>query len=178
MPYLTKVAGVSGGFYRAHQVVKSMFPGEQHLLFQDNMGHLSILSDAPRQGEPFDPSVEVRSEAVVEYPLAGTTVAFVFRCNPTRKDRKTGKRMALDDGGAQAWVERKLAAAGGEVLAMSMVHEGMMTDSKQEGQGLFFASYVASGVMTVKDGDTLATAVHDGIGPGKSMGWGFLNVFR
>lgn len=178
MPYITKLAGVSGGFYRAHKIVKSMFPGEQHTLFQDNMGHLTILSEAPRQTEPFDPEVEIRSEGPVEYPKAGEIVPFVFRCNPTKRDKKSRKRVALDDIGAKAWVERKLAASGVEVLAMSMAHEGMMSDVKGEDQKIFFASYIVSGVFTVKDSDVLSSAVSKGIGPGKAMGWGFLNVFR
>lgn len=114
---------------------------------------------------------------------SGTLLRFRLRANPTRRvhahhsqDPLAGKRVNLrTDEQRQAWLERKVADAGCQLVGCTMRDE-----QTQRGTGggmqLSHGAVVFDGALHVIDPGLLRTAIRRGIGAGKAFGFGLLSV--
>jgi CRISPR system Cascade subunit CasE len=132
---------------------------------------------------------------------SGDTLRFRLRANPTRKvdtksgpngERRNGRRVKLKTEAEQvAWLTRKAAEGGFEVLtvhssanaaAMDVIDEGQAQGWRPgvEGQHrrLVFGAVLFDGHLRIGDPVRFRQTLEYGLGPGKAYGFGLLSVAR
>lgn len=150
------------------------------------------------QGQPPNPACKPVGERYARLRL-GMILAFRLRANPTRKIdtkskagvRRHGRRVEARNEGAQlAWLQRKAAQAGFEVLSIQARPDVQAVQARPESKvtgfrsqpdaparhRLTFASVVFDGVLRIADADRFRFALEHGVGPGKSYGFGLLSL--
>jgi CRISPR system Cascade subunit CasE len=110
---------------------------------------------------------------------AGQALAFRLRANPTLK--RNGDRLGLfKQEDQEAWLQRKLAAAGARLLRVQMRPEGMSQGFAHDdaGKTLHMKLFAVrmDGVLQVLEPLPLAAAMEAGIGSGKGFGFGLLSL--
>jgi CRISPR-associated protein Cas6/Cse3/CasE subtype I-E len=168
--YITKLPGIDGDSYRKHQVIRQMFPGDQRVLFQKNDEGILVLSDLSSVTEGLD-SKELDTSSYKN----GGQYAFSLRLNPVKRDIKTRKRVALDPDQVKGWVTKQLSSVGID-SNFQYIREGVQRSDRQ-GKAISLVSILVFGVLTIKDDLLFYKALRGGIGHGKGLGFGFLNVF-
>jgi CRISPR system Cascade subunit CasE len=159
-----------------------------------------LLSLGPEQANPAWKRVDGTYASLV----AGTTLAFRLRANPTRKidtrsgldgQRRNGRRVELRQEAEQlAWLARKSEQAGFRLVAVRAdsqvpdVRTGVETKlvgrrpssaaSKGGDRRLTFGSVLFDGELCITDAERFRQALAAGIGPGKAFGFGLLSVAR
>lgn len=133
----------------------------------------------------------------------GERLRFRLRANPTKKvdtksgpsgERRNGRRVKLTTEAEQvAWLRRKAAEGGFEVLSVHMSTEGFEADVGvvDEGQTrgwrrtpagrprvLTFGAVLFDGHLRILASDAFARTVERGVGSGKAYGFGLLSVGR
>ena len=121
--------------------------------------------------------------AVKRYTLSlrlGQNLAFRLLANPTVK--RAGKRLGLlREEDQRAWLARKLAAAGAELLSCRAVSLGLQRSERNPAKDREVQTHLAvlfDGALYVRDGERLAAAVAEGIGAAKGYGFGLLSLAR
>lgn len=120
---------------------------------------------------------------------AGQVLRFRLRFNPTvkkqRDDKQAGHkgyRVALfKEDKQQAWLTRKLEAAGAQLVQCTLAREGKdmgwrPATGGASAQKLTLLAVRADGVLCVVDPARLAAAVQAGLGSAKGFGFGLLSL--
>lgn len=175
--------------YRVHQRLQMAYEGDLRLLFRIEEG-----SDGPQilvqsHKEPdwtaafSDFPVLLRPPEHKAFALRlahGQVLAFRLWANPTVK--REGKRLGLLREEEQtAWLGRKGAAGGFQVLAARTSRQGMVygtANRRGESGPLRFYGVQFDGLLRVTDPRQLAETVSRGIGSGKGLGFGLLSLAR
>lgn len=112
--------------------------------------------------------------------VPGQILRFRLRANPVVK--RLEKRHALRGWEEKiAWLERKLAAAGAEVLQAVITEERRVQaekPGKEHNRPIIFYAVLYEGFLRVTDPPRLETALAQGIGPAKGLGMGLLSLAR
>lgn len=141
------------------------------------------LLAGPAQCKPFEP----RASAGQRYRFRLLANA-VYRA--TAKSRHSsgepvrpewiGKRIGVgsDAGSLRAWLERRAAAAGFSVSALTLAQGGWvyMNKSSRAGGGQRLRSIRYEGLLQITDAQKFCAALTCGIGPGKAFGFGLLSI--
>ena len=111
--------------------------------------------------------------------LPGQTLAFRLRANPTVK--RQGKRYGLfKEDEQQAWMRRKSAEAGCELLSLQVGSDSRLKGWQPQEDGsvrrLEFYAVTFEGNLRVLCPDDLLAAIQSGIGSGKGLGFGLLSL--
>ena len=168
--YLTKI-NMDGDDYKVHQAIRDIFPGGQRVLFQRSDVNALVLS----KERPVKDGLEVKEVDLSSLAIVGEQYIFTLRLNPAKRDIKTKKRVALSEQETRTWVEDKLKGTG-VVSKFKYSREGSRRSMKGD-MKISLASVLCYGVLTVKDPDLFRQAIEQGIGHGKGLGFGFLNIF-
>lgn len=169
--YTTKINSAIGDDYKQHQVIRQIFPGDQKILFQQSDCGILITSIT----KPIDETLKIKEIDLSSIAVTGEQFTFSLRLNPTRRDRKKRKRVALEDPQIRPWIEKQLKEIGVDAQ-FQFIKEGMRRSIKQ-GDTISFFSVMCIGVLTVKDSGRFQKALENGIGHGKGFGFGLLNIF-
>lgn len=164
--YLTKLSPISGDDYKKHQMIKDIFPGDQKVLFQVNDMGITVISEVA-----VTDSVEIDLSS---YTL-GSKHPFTLRLNPVTRDIRTKKRIAMDVPLVKGWIRGRLKSAGVEA-DFQYIREGTRRSVKQ-GKVISFCSILCFGVLTIIDVKLFQEALLSGVGHGKGIGFGLINVF-
>lgn len=120
--------------------------------------------------------------------LQGLTYHFRLRANPVKtiKDEqgrlnargeiKTCRVPLLGEEECMKWLARKLVPAA-QLQSARMVKEPVLLFQKKGVDGKI-QTVCFEGVLVVNDAEALASLIHSGIGPAKSMGCGLLSLAR
>lgn len=168
--YLTKI-NLDGDDYKMHQAIRDIFPGGQRVLFQRSDMDALVLS----KEQPIKEGLEVKEIDLSSLAVVGEQHIFTLRLNPAKRDIKTRKRVTLSEQETRTWIEEKLKGAGVN-SKFKYAREGTRRSMKG-GMKISLASVLCYGVLTVRDADLFRQAVEQGIGHGKGLGFGFLNIF-
>lgn len=167
--YLTHISIVQGDDYNQHQHVKSIFPGDQRVLFQQQDSEILVLSECKPLGDYETKEVDLSSFEV------GKEYVFSLRLNPVKRDIKTHKRVAIDPDQVKAWIKKQLTDKGMRVN-FQYVREGVRRSLKK-GTTISHTSVLCFGTVTVTELELFKSALTLGIGHGKGFGFGLLNIF-
>lgn len=194
-PRLRQTRRLMASPYDLHQAIARAFPnasdgGSGRVLFRldedRRSGGLSLLVQSekvpdwkraellsaclaePVKCKAFDPAIR-----------QGQVLYFRLRANPTVK--RDGKRLGLLRQEEQlAWLERKAEEDGFSVVSCTIIPEGLRKDSKGDGNSgkrpLTLLSVRFEGVLRVEQPSALLSAIREGIGAGKGLGFGLLSV--
>jgi CRISPR system Cascade subunit CasE len=179
----------AANFYRVHQRLKMACEGDARVLFRVEeaptgmriivqshlppnwnaaFGEFAVLS-GPAECKSFEPRLE-----------AGQACRFRLLANPTVK--RDGKRQGLlhvED--QQAWLVRKLAAAGMQLVQVTAMPQGLQYSSKGSQPGTGAQTHLAvlfEGLLRVGDPLQARAALEQGIGAAKGYGFGLLSLAR
>ncbi|MCE1190383.1 MAG: type I-E CRISPR-associated protein Cas6/Cse3/CasE [Ignavibacteria bacterium] len=105
---------------------------------------------------------------------------FRLRANPTKRDKNSGKRIAIyGEDALQNWLNRKACQAGFEILRVEIIKEREYTSHiSSEGQlhtGKH-ASCLFQGILRVTEQQAFNKAVEQGLGSAKGFGFGLLSL--
>jgi CRISPR system Cascade subunit CasE len=123
-----------------------------------------------------EPPLHKRIDKAVGGIKDGRTFLFRLRSNPTKQipsGKKNPKRVGLFKEDEQiAWLNRKAADGGFEVLSLKMAKEGCFRTR----DGKTFESALFDGVLRVEDSERFLKIMEAGIGTGKAYGFGLLSL--
>jgi CRISPR system Cascade subunit CasE len=201
-PRSRQVRGETSNPYEMHRTVMRAFPAElpedERVLFRLDTnrrnGRLTLLVQSV--GEPdwswlaepdawgyLQPTDEPNPGVKSFQPdfSAGQRLIFRLRANPSVK--RNGKRLGLvREEDQRAWLARKAAQGGFEVLAAELREEGLtggtIHRSAKESHRLRLLAVHCEGVLQVVDPGQFLDTLQTGIGSGKGLGFGLLSVAR
>lgn len=119
--------------------------------------------------------------------LAGQTLAFRLRANPTKRLGKSAgekhhQRIGIyDEDGQTRWLKRKLSQAGASLQGVQIVPQGKSAGWRKNGRDestrkLTLQATLFDGLLQVTDPAALQAALQTGIGSGKGFGFGLLSL--
>lgn len=175
MNYLTRIYGIVGDDYQAHQKLKNIFDQDE-ILFQRGKFETVVLSI--KEPEINYPSLVTKHISTfldeIDY---GSEFLFTARLNPvvTKQVNEKGKRYPVEKSRLREWIKNKLEVAG---VSAEFIYstEGPRISMKKEHK-ITLSSVFVTGMCQVKDIDRFKTALTKGIGHSKGLGFGMLNVF-
>lgn len=155
--------------YAVHQRLMSATDGRR-ALFQRR----GIATDVLTEFELPNSRVVTR---VISDLKHGKSALFTARLNPvvTKFIEGKNRRVALGGQDIEAWVKKTLAKHGIEGI-FDIRGEGPRISQKQETKITLFSTFV-SGILTVSDEKAFTNAVRNGVGHGKGLGFGMINIF-
>jgi CRISPR-associated protein Cas6/Cse3/CasE subtype I-E len=157
--------------YAVHQRIMSLTEGRK-ALFQRKGTSIDILT-----AEPLEGSRDISSQ--LANLTAGQSLLFTIRLNPVVSQKlekgQRGKRRPVPAADLKPWVARTLEKNGARAT-FSILSEGPRF-SRKGASTITLSSITVSGVLKILDADALRTAISTGIGHGKAMGFGMLNIF-
>jgi len=173
--------------YRVHQRLKMAFDGDPRLLFriEDEREGTQIIvqaTRAPKWDAAFADFL-VLSGPPEHKPFApclseGRVYRFRLLANPTVK--RNGRRLGLlREEDQRAWLARKLADAGGELVGCVASTHGLRRSEKNPHKDASVQTHLAvlfDGALRVKDAGRLCRALETGIGAAKGYGFGLLSL--
>jgi CRISPR-associated protein Cas6/Cse3/CasE, subtype I-E/ECOLI len=169
--YLTRLPNAPEDDYQVHQKIRKMFPGNQKILFQRCDEGIFILSEK-KPG-----TVISVKEIDISIYANGGQFPFSLRLNPAKRDKKTGKRVAIDPLEVKEWIKKQLSSnAVGIEANFQYLREGIRRSIRQ-GKTVSLVSVLTFGVLTIKDASLFQKALTGGIGHGKGFGFGLINLF-
>lgn len=168
--------------YSIHRVVYELFPGESRdFLFVDKGGdfharQILILSDRspgiPQYGE-------IQSKLIADSFLEHDNYGFEVTLNPTKRDRQTGKTVAIRGRkNLHQWFLGKAPSLGFEVQAESLEirHAGVQTFDLENGKIVTHNSATFIGKLKVTDRVKFRRSFQKGIGRAKGFGFGLFQI--
>jgi len=165
--YLTKLNRIGGDDYKVHQYVRSIFEGEQRVLFHVTDSEIIVISE--------NKSNNVVSEEIDLNGYKDKICNFCIRINPCKRDAKTRKIIAIELVNVKSWLKKKFIENGIEAN-FQYIPEGIRR-SKKGGQNISIFSVLCFGSFKVLNFDLFEKAINNGIGREKGFGFGMLNVF-
>ncbi len=168
--YLNEINSIKGDDYAAHKQLAEAFH-EQRILFQRRGNKTLVLSEKPVNGGGRDVS------RVLARVNPGDQFIFVARLNPVAARQIEGKtrRVSLETGRVKPWLE-SMFRKNGFAAEFTFTTEGTRRSVKGA-VCISLNSVVVNGVLTVEDPGLFRNAVEKGIGHGRGLGFGFLNIF-
>ena len=164
---------------RMHRAVQALFDcARQHgdVLYRTLDGDLKIRTDRFLKGRGLPDGFTVRNVTELDVPAAGRVMRFRLACAP--RNSKDGKKHFLKkEEERAAWLDRKLAEAGVQLLTLD--EQGLFRvhgSRKHREITMGAASY--TGTLQITDRELLETALRTGIGAGKAYGLGMLILSR
>lgn len=167
--YLTQMPGVEGDDYQRHQTIREVFPGDPKVLFQQSDCGLLVLSSEKPVG------LQSREVDLSSLAIEGKQFSFTVRLNSAKRDERTHKRVALENDFVKPWITQQLNKAGVSAK-FQYIKEGIRRSAKQ-GKTISLASVLCFGFLTVKNPEAFKKVLENGIGHGKGLGFGMLNIF-
>ena len=170
--------------YGVHKAVYSLFPPQEgetrDFLFADKGGDargrkILILSqrapNAPAHGT-------LESKDIPERFLEHDSYAFEVTLNPSKRDSKTGKTVAIVGPDAlQAWFLEKAPKLGFSVEAATLdVRRAGVLRYAKDGATCTHNTATFIGKLTVTDREAFKKSFKQGIGRAKSFGFGLLQI--
>lgn len=98
---------------------------------------------------------------------------FVLECNPTKRDRHSRKRLAVDD--PIEWLHRQADRYGFMILAIHNLRR-YGCEFIRHGHSGYLAIVRFVGVLRVTDSQLFGEAYHGGLGSAKRFGYGMLRM--
>lgn len=179
--------------YSLHRVVYDLFDdvrSEQQkqasvpsgILYADKGGDFNsrvILMLANRPPNPAPEFGKVESKTISEHFLQHNRYAFEVTINPGRRDKQTGKIVAVR--GREAIIgwfsERAEKSWGFKVNPNNLQIEKMAVQTfKKDGQTVTHGSATLKGELQVTDREQFSQSFRQGIGRGRSFGFGLLQI--
>lgn len=165
--FVTKILDIKeDDDYKTHQRIKEFFPGKQKVLFQRLGGFITIVSE--RVPDTIKTTKEVKDLEEEQY-------LFSIRLNSVIDRNGTPKRVPQKD--LIQWVKSKLEAAGVSVILGTLSLETGHRVSMKAGKVITLYTVFVTGVLNVVDKVLFLRACQEGIGHGKGLGLGLLNIF-
>lgn len=168
--YLTRLPAISGDDYHIHQITRKIFPGDQRVLFQRTDDSIVVISESPA----VDATIVSEKVDLTRYE-EGKSYSFFVRLNPSKRDSKTHKRVGHEPDYVKAWITEQLNKVGIDArfqYIREVTHRSLKSDTK-----ISHASVLCFGSLTIKDHKSFCKVLAKGIGKGKGLGFGLLNVF-
>lgn len=179
--------------YSLHRVVYDLFDdvrSEQQkqasipsgILYADKGGDFNsrlILMLANRPPNPAPEFGKVESKTISEHFLQHNRYAFEVTINPCKRDKQTGKIVAVRGHEAiTSWfIERAEKAWGFNVNPNNLQIEKMSVQTfKKDGQTVTHGSATCKGELHVIDREQFIQSFRQGIGRGRSFGFGLLQI--
>ena len=182
--------------YRVHQRLRMGCQDDPHLLFrieENNQGVTQILvqsQNGPDWKKAFNefPVLSIPPECKLFLPKLSTGRSYRFRllANPTVKktiDSAGGQKKVrlglLKEEAQRDWLQRKIEAAGGTVLASRTLPRGFQLSRKNSAKDETHQTHLAvlfEGILQVNDVTLLQSALETGVGSAKGYGFGLLSV--
>jgi hypothetical protein len=160
--------------YANHQVLKSIFPGEGKLLFQQQGSMLYVMTDLVIDSKYSDDfRIELLGDSF-KY-LNDTAFNFSIRLNAAKANKH--KRYTIYPDMIEPFVDSKLSDIGAEIHNRVIMNEGVLA-SIRKGVSCCHSSVLVVGSLTIKDLDKFSKVLHTGIGKAKGFGFGMLNIFQ
>lgn len=122
--------------------------------------------------KPFDPNTNQLD--------AGRVVQFRLKANPSKRDQKTGKTVGLYHQPNQlVWLEQRALQNGFKLLSVDTIPTPNVFGVKGKGSSpIRIVTVLYQGVLQITDPLLFITAIHQGIGRGRSYGCGLLSIAR
>lgn len=178
--------------YSIHRIVYDLFDDvrtdeekrqsiSSGLLYVDNGGDFNrreilIISDRP----PKKPAVGIlESKTIPESFLSNLHYRFEVVINPTKRDSKTGKLIAIKGREAIAeWFINKAPSSWGFAVQPDsfVVEERWVNQFQKSTHQVTHSGARVSGELLVQDQDLFATSFKKGIGRGRAFGFGLLKI--
>lgn len=168
--------------YSIHRVVYDLFPGESRdFLFADmggdfNARQILIFSDHSPEAPQFG---EIDSKPIPDSFLEHDHYGFEVTLNPTKRDKQTGKIVAIR--GREnliSWFLTKAPSLGFEIKADSLEirHSGVQTFDLGNGKVVTHNSASFIGKLRVTDRVKFQNSFRKGIGRAKGFGFGLFQI--
>ena len=168
--YLTELDDLIGDDYQIHVALSAMFH-EQKILFQRRGQRVLVMSREPLGGSSRDIS------PILAKVKPGDEFLFVARLNPVITKFIDGKnrRVAIDPPRINVWLDSVFSKNGITAECTYRV-EGIRRSRKDE-RTISLFSVLVNGVLVASEVDLFRKAVKQGVGHGKGLGFGLLNIF-
>jgi len=168
--------------YSIHRVVYDLFPGDKRdFLFLDKGGdfnsrHILILSER----EPVNNlKLELDSKKISENFLECESYGFEICLNPTKREKKSGKIIAVTGkDNLHKWFLEKAPGLGFTVDSegLEVRHAGVQKIKLKEGNVATYNTAVFLGKLKVTDREKFKNSFRNGIGRAKTFGFGLLQI--
>lgn len=165
--FLTKLNKIDGDDYKVHQYVRSIFEGDQRVLFHVTDSEIIVISE--------NKSNNIPSEKVDLNNYKDKVCNFCIRINPSKRDIKTRKIVGIDLENVKSWLKNKFISNGIEAN-FQYIPEGTR-NSKKGNKTISIFSVLCFGSFKISNFDLFEKAVKNGIGREKGFGFGMLNIF-
>ncbi len=181
--------------YSLHRVVYSLFDDvrtdrqkcshiSSGIAYADRGGDfhcrkILILSDRPPAEKVDGRYGEVISKSIPAAFLAYSRYRFEVQVNPVRKDKQTGKRMAIKGRtDITQWFIQRAGRWGFDVDLPSLQVEAMevLQFKDKAGRQVTLGKATVQGLLTVTDRQQFQHSFHHGIGKGRAFGCGLLQI--
>jgi CRISPR system Cascade subunit CasE len=168
--------------YSIHRVVYDLFPGDtRDFLFADKGGdflsrQILILSERSPEIPNYG---EIQSKQIPEGFLENDHYGFEVTLNPTKRDKKTGKIIAiLGRENLYQWFLKKAPLLGFEIHAdnLEIRHTGVQTFDLGDGKIVTHNSASFVGKLKVTDREKFKDSFQKGIGRAKGFGFGLFQI--
>lgn len=168
--------------YSIHRVVYELFPGElRDFLFVDKGGDITsrqilILSNRMPQTPQLG---EIESKTIPDSFLEHDHYGFEVTVNPTKRDKQTGKIVAIcGRDNLRQWFIDKAPSLGFTVCEESLEirRAGVQTFDLGNGKIVTHNSAAFIGKLTVTDRAKFQQSFCKGVGRAKGFGFGFLQI--
>lgn len=167
--YLTELDELIGDDYEVHVKLSEIFDG-QRVLFQRRGNQLVVLSKKPI-------AVSNDVSGILKTIKTGSEFLFVLRINPvvTRFINGKNRRIALEPSSIKPWLDQ-IFSKHGFTADVAFKIEGIRR-SKKGSYTISLLSVLVNGILVVSDPVQFRKSLERGIGHGKGLGFGFLNIF-
>lgn len=168
--------------YSIHRVVYELFPGEsRNFLFADKSGDFNtrqilILSEHSPKAPQFG---EIDSKPIPDSFLEQDHYGFEVTLNPTKRDKQTGKTVAIRGRvNLISWFLTKAPSLGFDIKPASLEirHTGVQTFDLGNGKVVTHNSASFIGKLQVTDRAKFQNSFRKGIGRAKSFGFGLFQI--
>ncbi len=168
--------------YSIHRVVYELFPGDSRdFLFVDKGGDFNarqilILSDRSPESPKFG---EIESKPIPDNFLDYDHYGFEVTLNPTKREKQTGKTVAiLGRENLHQWFLGKAPSLGFEITPenLEIRHAGVQTFDLGNGKIVTHNSASFVGKLQVTDRAKFQNSFRKGIGRAKGFGFGLFQI--
>jgi len=168
--------------YSIHRVIYELFPGEvRDFLFADKGGNFNerqilILSHRSPENPTYG---EIQSKQIPNSFLEHDDYGFEVTLNPTKRDKQTGRTVAIHGReNVRQWFLGKAPLLGFEIQAESLEirHAGAQTFDLGNGKIVTHNSASFIGKLKVTDRAKFQQSFRKGIGRAKGFGFGLLQI--
>ncbi len=174
MKYISFIKPIHGDDYFVHQSLKAAFDRGK-ILYQRTRYGIYVISDVM-------PAEKLGADKVLELHkvLSGlndnNNHLFSVRLNPvvTRFIRNKKRRVCISKYKINEWVAEKLNDAGMDTHFTIQLEDDRVSDKK--GNKITLSSVMVVGTFRIAHMDKFRTALTSGIGHGKGLGFGALNI--